>query len=246
MGLAVWGNAVSGGGSLPGWWQDWCVLCWMRDGWIGGWLNGQMDGDGDGDGEWMSRPRMRFENALFFIIKQGFSDQHHHSSAFSFLPFPIETSWSLVVEVVVCACVHVLQSVCVRGCVFCKCMSIYLFIFWSNPPPNKWKSRTTTSKQTCQPLRPLKLLLSVRLKTFLAKAKWCFCCFGYFRKQYYDNIQALSLCMSGTHTHTQSHSTQILCNNTFNNNPLALQPKQLLLSSQKIQSCHILENVFRS
>lgn len=54
----------------------------------------------------------------FFIIKQGFVDQHRHSSAFSFLKY-----WKYC-SVCMCVCVHVLQPLCVSGCVFSKCMSI--------------------------------------------------------------------------------------------------------------------------
>lgn len=50
--ISVWGNAVSGGGNLPGWWQEIYVFRWMRNGWIGGCVNGQVDGVC----EWMSRP----------------------------------------------------------------------------------------------------------------------------------------------------------------------------------------------
>ena len=63
---------------------------------------------------------MRFENALFFIIKQGSSDQRRHSCLFSFLPFPIETSSTSVVGIVVYVCVCVYACVCVCVCV-CVC-----------------------------------------------------------------------------------------------------------------------------
>lgn len=45
----------------------------------------------DGKGELTKRPQMRFENALFFYNKTGFSDQHHHSSALLFLSSPLKT-----------------------------------------------------------------------------------------------------------------------------------------------------------
>lgn len=74
----------------------------------------------------------------FFIIKQGFSDQHHRGSAFSFLPFPIETSRTLAVEIVcvcVCACVcMILQSVCMCVCVSVCFVNVCPFFFLSNPP----------------------------------------------------------------------------------------------------------------
>lgn len=57
------------------------------------------------------------------------SDQCH-SSALSFLPFfPIETSRSLVVEVVVVLCVYVcvFYSLRVRGSAFCNCVYVSMF-----------------------------------------------------------------------------------------------------------------------
>lgn len=38
----------------------------MDEEWVDRWLNEQ-----EGEGEWVRRPQMRFENALFCIIKQG-------------------------------------------------------------------------------------------------------------------------------------------------------------------------------
>lgn len=73
----------------------------------------------DGKGELTKRPQMRFENALFFYNKTGFSDQHHHSSALLFLSSPLKTYWRKV-ERQVCVFVSV--------CVFYNCMFSVLSI----------------------------------------------------------------------------------------------------------------------
>lgn len=53
------------------------------NGWMG-WLTDLMSGGG-----WVSAPHIQFENALFFIIKQGFTDQHHNCAFFSFFSIDI-------------------------------------------------------------------------------------------------------------------------------------------------------------
>lgn len=119
--------------------------------------------------EWVD-PIWDLKMLYFFIIKQGFSEQHKHSSAFSFLPFPIQTSW-LLVEIVECVRVHVLQSVfvCVAVC-FVNVRPLFFLLFFlylSNPlPPLKEKLEPQHLNKL---IRPSKLLLSVRLKTTTKK-----------------------------------------------------------------------------
>lgn len=101
------------------------------DGWeIGGWVRGQIRIVS----EWKTPNKIW--KCFIFYNKTGFSDQCHHSSAFSFLPFPIETSCSSVVEIaVVCACFAV--CVCVCLCFLHVCTYPFLSVCPAPLPTNE-------------------------------------------------------------------------------------------------------------
>lgn len=101
----------------------------------------------DGKGELTRRPQMRFENALFFYNKTGFSDQPHHSSALLFLSSPSET-YSREME----------REVCVP---VCMCFTNVCFLFCLFPLTKK--QGKSTLKQTLPPIQSSKLLYSNRL-----------------------------------------------------------------------------------
>lgn len=130
------GDNVSGGGSLPGWWQDGCVFRWMRNGWIGGRMSRQTDSEG----EWVRRAPNEIWKCFIFYNRTGFSDRHPHSSAFSFGPVPIETSGRNSSRLYVCVCAWFGTAVCV--CVWQWFINVCLFsTCFSNPLTNKRKNR---------------------------------------------------------------------------------------------------------